>query len=155
MLNQQKYYSISRSAVIYFTIAPDKMLFSNQKFWIFFLFLHKNVCSRYSLEVPRWGTSNDCLQHMFFYKSRRFYEYLQHTFLYKNSKRYLLDILLPGAKLYHFCKDCAKTWFHYFKMFSQKYKYAVLKGPDKRTCYKPSVPDLHWKVSYFIGCLWS
>ena len=36
-------------------IAPDKMLFFfNQKLWIFFLFLQKNICCRYSLEVPQW-----------------------------------------------------------------------------------------------------
>ena len=29
----------------------NKMLFSMQKYWYFFLFLHKNVCCGYSLEV--------------------------------------------------------------------------------------------------------
>ena len=26
---------------------------------IFFLFLHKNICCGYSLEVPGWGASNE------------------------------------------------------------------------------------------------
>ena len=33
---------------------------------MFFLFLHKNICCWYSLEAPRWGTSNEYPQHMFF-----------------------------------------------------------------------------------------
>ena len=32
---------------------------------IFFLFLHENICSRYSLEAPQRGASNVYLQHMF------------------------------------------------------------------------------------------
>ena len=35
------------------------------------LFLHENICCRYSLEVPHWGTSN---------------EYPQHTFSWRNMK---------------------------------------------------------------------
>ena len=33
---------------------------------LFFLFLNKNICCWYSLEVPRGGTSNEYPQHMFF-----------------------------------------------------------------------------------------
>ena len=29
------------------------------------LFLHKNICCGYSLEVPQRGTSNEYLQHIF------------------------------------------------------------------------------------------
>ena len=43
---------------------PDKTLF-NQKLWIFFLFLHINICCGYSLEVPQRGTSNEYQQHTF------------------------------------------------------------------------------------------
>ena len=32
--------------------------FSNEKYWYFFLFLHKNVCCGYTLVVPRQGISN-------------------------------------------------------------------------------------------------
>ena len=32
---------------------------------MFFLFLNKNICCGYSLEVPRRGTSNEYPQHMF------------------------------------------------------------------------------------------
>ena len=31
----------------------------------FFLFLHKNICCRYSLEVPHQGASNENPQHVF------------------------------------------------------------------------------------------
>ena len=37
-------------------IAPHKTLFQPQ---IYFLFLHKNICCWYSLEVPQWDTSNE------------------------------------------------------------------------------------------------
>ena len=40
-------------------------------FSYFFLFLHKNICCGYSLEVPQRGTSN---------------EYPQHTFSWRNKK---------------------------------------------------------------------
>ena len=39
----------------------DKMLFSNPKVLIFFLFLYKNTCCGYLLEAPQWGTSNEAL----------------------------------------------------------------------------------------------
>ena len=40
----------------YFQIAFDKTLyFFNKNGWIFFLFLHENVCYRYSFEAPRRG----------------------------------------------------------------------------------------------------
>ena len=34
-----------------------------------FLFLHENICCRYSLEVPQWGTSNEYLQYMFSWRN--------------------------------------------------------------------------------------
>ena len=37
---------------------------------IFFLFLHENIRCRYSLEVPHWGTSNECPQHMFSWRNK-------------------------------------------------------------------------------------
>ena len=33
--------------------------------WMVALFLDKNICCGYSLEVPQWGTSNEYPQHMF------------------------------------------------------------------------------------------
>ena len=42
--------------------------FFNPKVPIFFLFFHKNICCRYSLEAPCRGTSNEYLQHMFLWK---------------------------------------------------------------------------------------
>ena len=42
---------------------PDKQ-FSDRNVLVFFLFLHKNICCGYSLEVPRGGTSNEYPQHM-------------------------------------------------------------------------------------------
>ena len=57
-------------------IAPDKMYFFQLKIIDIFLFLHKNICCGYSLEVPHWGTSN---------------EYPQHMFLWRNKKNIFLD----------------------------------------------------------------
>ena len=48
-----------------FFIALDKVLFSTKKYLYFFLFLNKNICCGYSLEVPQRGTSNEYPQHMF------------------------------------------------------------------------------------------
>ena len=47
------------SSIIFHLIALDKTLFSIQKYWYFFLFLHKNVCCEYSLEAPWQDTSNE------------------------------------------------------------------------------------------------
>ena len=38
---------------------------------ISFLFLHKNICCGYSLEAPRWGTSNEYRQHMFSWRNKK------------------------------------------------------------------------------------
>ena len=46
-------------------IAPDKVIFSNQNFFIFFLFLHKKYMCEYSSEAPHQGTSNEYPQHVF------------------------------------------------------------------------------------------
>ena len=40
-------------------IVPKKEPFFKEAVTIFFLFLHKNICCGYSLEVPQWGTSNE------------------------------------------------------------------------------------------------
>ena len=45
-------------------INSDKVLFFNENMLIFFLFLHKNLCSGYSLEVSLPGTSNEYQQHV-------------------------------------------------------------------------------------------
>ena len=37
----------------------------------FFLFLHKNICCGYSLEVPWQGTFNEYPQHMFLWRSKK------------------------------------------------------------------------------------
>ena len=54
-------------------IALDNMFcfyFFNIKVLIVFLFLHENICCRYSLEVPRQGASNDP-QHMFLWRNKK------------------------------------------------------------------------------------
>ena len=62
-------YRLARSLVSYVKIiALGKMLFFNSKVWIFFLFLHENICCGYSLEAPRWGASNEYPQHVFMEK---------------------------------------------------------------------------------------
>ena len=38
---------------------------------IFFLFIHKNVCCGYSLEVPHRGTSNEFPQDMFSKRNKK------------------------------------------------------------------------------------
>ena len=58
-------------------IAQDKALFFSLKVLIFFLFLHENICCRYSLEAPQKGASN---------------EYPQHMYSWRNMKKYNLDI---------------------------------------------------------------
>ena len=80
------------------SIAIVKALFFNSKVLIFFLFLHKNICCGYWLEVPHWGTSNEYPQPMF-----------SRTYVWRNKKNYLLDAhpyldlwlsLNTGASLY-------------------------------------------------------
>ena len=36
-----------------------------------FLFCHKNICCMYSLEVPHWGTSDECTQHVFSWRNKK------------------------------------------------------------------------------------
>ena len=45
--------------------------FFTQKLLISFLFLNKNICCGCSLEVPRRGTSNEYLQHMFSLRNKK------------------------------------------------------------------------------------
>ena len=52
--NTKKYYPETQSSVLDLWIAL-----------IVFLFLHKNICSEYSLEAPQWGASNEYPQHVF------------------------------------------------------------------------------------------
>ena len=53
-------------------MAPDKQLFfiSNKRYQ-YFLFLYENVCFVYSLEVPHWGTSNECPKHTFSWRNKK------------------------------------------------------------------------------------
>ena len=37
---------------------------------MFFLFLHKNICYGYSLEVPRLGASNEYPQYLFLWRNK-------------------------------------------------------------------------------------
>ena len=41
------------------------LVFPNHNVWIFFLFLHENICCGYSLEVPSQHTFSWSLQHSF------------------------------------------------------------------------------------------
>ena len=52
------------------SIATNKALFI-RKMLISFLFLHENICCGYSLEAPRWGTSNEYPQHMFLERNKK------------------------------------------------------------------------------------
>ena len=42
------------------------------------IFLHKNICCGYSLEVPRQGASDEYQQHMFSWRNKK------NIFLHKN-----------------------------------------------------------------------
>ena len=52
---------------LYLGLCPHLQVrpFFSQKVLIVFLFLYKNPCCMYSLEVPHRGTSNEYIQHMF------------------------------------------------------------------------------------------
>ena len=39
--------------------------------YFYLIFLHKNICCGYSLEVPHWGTSNEYPQHMFWCRNKK------------------------------------------------------------------------------------
>ena len=45
--------------------------FSAKSFDVFLIFLHKNMCYRYSLEVPHSGASNGYPHHMFSQRSKK------------------------------------------------------------------------------------
>ena len=47
------------------------MLLSAKKLLMFFLFAHKNICCRYSLEAPWKGASNEYPQHMFSWRNKK------------------------------------------------------------------------------------
>ena len=95
----------SQKMVIYLIIAPDKApFFSTKKVFTDFLFLNGNICCGYSLEVPRWGTSN---------------EYPQHIFLYRNKKR--LFLILPLIWSY----DTPTTDSTRFKKYLLKIVYCI------------------------------
>ena len=53
-----------------YNIALDKVLYFIWKIILFFLFLHKNICCGYSLELPWWGNSNKYPQHMFLWRNK-------------------------------------------------------------------------------------
>ena len=48
-----------------------KTYFSFIIVFIFFLFLHGNICCGYSLEVPHRGTSNEYPQHMLPWRNKK------------------------------------------------------------------------------------
>ena len=52
---------------LYKSRAPDRKSIKK----IFFLFLHKNICCGYSLEVPRQGASNEYPQHMCLWRNKK------------------------------------------------------------------------------------
>ena len=61
-------------------IAPHKMLFFfNQNVLIFFLFLHKNVCSVYSLEAPCQGACKEYHNICFHGEIRKIFIWYPHS----------------------------------------------------------------------------
>ena len=59
-------------------IAPDKVLFLTEKYCYFILFLLPNTHYGYSLEVPRWDTSNEYAVFSS-YRTLYFFQYYQLT----------------------------------------------------------------------------
>ena len=72
--------------------------FFNWKVVISFLFLHKNICCRYSLEAPCQGASNVYLQNIFFVEKLLFIGYflLSRTMLLILPVIYCSSDLVPG-----------------------------------------------------------
>ena len=59
-------------------IATDEAFFSSKKMLISFVFLNKNICCGYSLEVPRRGTSNEYPQHMYSSRNQKNIMWIPH-----------------------------------------------------------------------------
>ena len=51
-----------------------------------FLFLSKNIYSRYSLEASHLGTSNECPQHIFLLRNKKKYQYFIWSYVILNEK---------------------------------------------------------------------
>ena len=62
---------------------------------VVFLFLHKNICCGYSLEVPHRGTSNEYPQRMFLWRNKKNIN----TFWLKNMP--YLELSLSRYKYFH------------------------------------------------------
>ena len=69
--------------------------FVSPKVLISFLFLHKNVCCGYSLEVPQRGTSDEYPQHTFLWRNK---EYLLDTHSYLNLCTIQIAFLCPATR---------------------------------------------------------
>ena len=79
--------------------------FFNPKVLIFFLFLHKNICCGYSLEVPWRGASNENPQHMFSWRNK------------KNIYR-IPSLIYTYAGYHSSCKVRALFWTRYIFLIS-------------------------------------
>ena len=67
---------------------------------IVFLFLHKNICCGYSLEVPQGGASNEYPQHMFSWRNKK----ISNTFGLK-KKSALTRAMVKGKLDVHLQSD--------------------------------------------------
>ena len=80
-------------------IATDKRGYPHN----FFLFLDKNICCGYSLEVPRWGASNEYPQHMFSLRNKEDIS----IFRMKKAPYLLLwSLVLLNPDMSCICKQC-------------------------------------------------
>ena len=59
------------TSLIYCHNSKEDIFSTIIKVWIFFLFIHKNICCGYSLETPQRGASNEYLQHMFSWRNKK------------------------------------------------------------------------------------
>ena len=117
-------FSFTAVAKLILYIAPDKRGIQ----WLFFWFLHKNICCGYSLEAPLWGTSNEYPQHVFCAGIRKilvFCWWKKKRFIWSYVCRY--SLALPQYN-YHLIwsydkGDSEKNFFFFFFFFIQKYWY--------------------------------
>ena len=102
-------------------------LFTHQKvlkkylYLFFFLFLYENICCRYSLEAPHWGTSNEYSQQIFHGETR------------KNI------YMIPSYM------ELCKYWLiHWQLLLYRRYLH------EGRFSYGKALKSIHWRVSVLV-----
>ena len=70
------------------------------------LYLHENICSGYSLEVPWHGASNEYLQHMFLWRNKRNRSKFcwNQCLIWRLVRQWELDLCLVVWAVFAYCK---------------------------------------------------